>query len=172
MFLDGQRCIEMVNVGQRGRDDSNDRQQAIVPRSNFSCNGRITGYLMSLTQRNGNVQGHPIIQVWRSVSSTEFIRLDTECTLSSITMMTDDMGDEYYLGNVSCTNRNDFQIGDVIGYHQGNSVQYRMWNIPNAEFTTYSFDTDTQLDSVNINNADDIEVKQPLIQVMFGNKFV
>ena len=174
LFLDGQHCVEMINVRQRGSEDSDDGQQAIVPRSNFSCNGRITGYLMSLERRNGNsVQGHPSIQVWRSVGPTEFNRLDTECTLSSIDMMTDGIRDEYYLGNVSCTrnNRNEFQIGDIIGYHQVDSVQYQLWNTPNTEFRTYIFNTDTQLNSVNINNADDTKDKQPLIQVMFGKKF-
>ena len=172
--LDGQSCVDTVDVRQRGDDDFNDARQAIVPRSNFSCNGRITGYLISLVRRNGNnVRGYPSVQVWHPTSSTVYTRVDTECTLteSDINMMTDIGGGDYYLGNVSCTgnNRTEFQSGDVIGYHQADSVRYQLWNIRTVEYTAYNYDANAPLNSVNINNADNSDDdRQPLIQVMFG----
>ena len=169
MTLDGQSCVDTVNVRQRGNDNFRDARQVIVPRSNFSCNGRITGYLMSLDQQNGNnVQGHPSVQVWHPINSTVYTRVNTECALteSDITSIED-----YHLGNASCTgnNRIEFQSGDVIGYHQADSVRYRLWTIRTTEYIAYSYDANTPLSTVNINNADNsIDDRQPLIQVMFG----
>ena len=177
MTIDGQSCVDTVNVRQSRDDDTRDARQVIVPRSNFSCNGRITGYLISLNQRNGNnLQGHPNVQVWHrtSLNSPEYTRVETDCVLTDSDINISDMGD-YHLGNISCTggNRIEFQSGDVIGYHQADSVRYRLWSIRTTDYTAYSYNTNTPLSTVNINNADDtIDDAQPLIQVMFGKKMV
>ena len=140
--------------------------------STFSCNGRVTGYLISLDSDSSS-GSYPSIQVWHPTSSTEYTRVDTECALtaSDISLMRDN-GDEYHLGNVSCTgsNRIEFQSGDVIGYHHGSSVLYRLWLIDTNEYTTYHHDTSSPLDTFNINNNDvsSTDNRRPLIQVMYG----
>ena len=117
--------------------------------------------------------GYPSVQIWRPKNSTVYIRVDTECalTVNDINRMTDSMGFEYYLGNVSCTgnNRIEFQSGDVIGYHQGSSVRYNIWNIETAGYISYYHDSSDPLTTFNIKSADGLlENRQPLIQVMFG----
>ena len=155
--------------------------QVIVPRSNFSCNGRVTGYLISLMQGNGS-EGYPSVQVWHPTSSTdqEYTRVDTECALnaSDISMMRDGNETDYYLGNVSCTgiNRIEFQSGDVIGYHQGSDVLYQLWSIESNGYTFYYYhNTSSPLNTLS--NSSDVQSainRQPLIAIMYGkiNKFM
>ena len=145
----------------------------IVPRSSFSCNGRVTGFLISL-ESDSSSGSYPSVQVWHPISSTEYTRVDTECELtdSDISMMRDGNGNDYYLGNVSCTgnNRIEFQSGDVIGYHHGSSVLYRLWSIDTNGYTTYHHDTSSPLNTFNINDNDvsSTDNSQPLIEVMYG----
>ena len=143
----------------------------IVPRINFSCNGRITGYLISL-ERDASSGDYPIVQVWHPTSSTAYTRVDTECPLTEndISRMRNEL-DEYYLGNVSCTgnNRIEFQSGDVIGHYHANAVRYRLWNIGTVGYTSYICDEVSPPNTFNINIADDSLTGQPLIQVLYGN---
>ena len=157
---------------QKGSAGSSDGTsgQVIIPRSNFSCNGRITGYLISLERQSGSVAGAPTVQVWHPTSSTEYTKVDTECPLtdSDISMMKDG-GDRYYLGTVSCIGNNsiEFQSGDIIGYHQGDSVRYRLWSVNNNGYMAYYYNNEPN--PVNISNPDGtLNDRQPLIQVMYG----
>ena len=116
---------------------------------------------------------YPILQVWHPTSSTEYTRVDAECPLNDtdISMNTDDMGNIYYFGNVSCTGNNSikFQSGDIIGYHQSDPLHYRVWSIVTSGYTAYYRDVSTPLTTFNINNADGTtNNRQPLIQVMYG----
>ena len=170
--LDAQSCVDTVNVRKRGDNSASTTRQVIVPNSAFSCNGRVTGYLISL-QSDSSSGGYPSVQVWHPTSSTQYTRVDTECALtaSDISMMTDDNGDEYYFGNFSCTgnNRIEFQSGDIIGYHHGSPVRYKLWNIDANGYTSYYLDTNSPLNTFNINHKDiDSIDEQPLIQVMYG----
>ena len=83
-----------------------------------------------------------------------------------------DNGDDYYLGNVSCTgnNRIEFQSGDVIGYHQGSDVHYRLWNIDTNGYTPYYYrNTSVPLEFFTISNSvQPRDNRQPLIEVMYG----
>ena len=73
---------------------------------------------------------------------------------------------------MSCTGneRIEFQSGDVIGYYHASEVQYRLWSTDTTGYTAYQYDSNSPLDTVNINdnNVDVIDNRQPLIQVMFG----
>ena len=144
----------------------------IVPSSVFTCNGRVTGYLISLESASSS-GGYPSVQVWHTTSSTMYTRVDTECALTGndISRMEDRNGDEYYLGNVTCTgnNRIEFQSGDIIGYHHGSSVLYRLWNIDANGYTSYHRDVSSPLNTFNTDSNDDTDSdKQPLIQLMYG----
>ena len=140
----------------------------IVPRSAFSCNGRITGYLISLESASSSGD-YPIVQVWHPTSSTVYTRVATECSLTDNDISEMSNGD-YHLGNVSCTgdNRIEFQSGDVIGYYHANEVWYRLWNIGTMRYTSYIRDENSPPNMFNINNVDNSETRQPLIQVVYG----
>ena len=144
----------------------------IVPSSNFSCNGRVTGYLISLESANNSSGGYPSVQVWHPTSSTEYTRVNTECALTEndVSMMRDE-DDHYYLGNVSCTgnNRIEFQSGDVIGYHQGSPVRYRLWTAQYIGYTSYYLIANSPLNMFIISN--DVPMHNdviPMIELMYG----
>ena len=176
--LDGQGCVNTLNVNQRGTELSLNGEQVIVLGSNFTCGGRIVGYLISL--HRGDTSGSfPSIQIWRR-STTElskYILVGTLCILtdSDITMMSDSTGD-YYLGNVSCIgdDRIQFQSGDIIGYHQDNPSHYQLWNTIAMGYTSYHRNANNPLETLNINAAGNIRTsnRQPLIQLIFGTKIM
>ena len=135
----------------------------IIPRSNFSCNGRITGYQISLRPgavTDPEISLPPIVQVWHPISSTVYTRVDTECLLTAndITLMSGGPTNIYYLGSMSCTgnNRIEFQAGDVIGFYHGSFALYDVYTITTMGYISYIFDVNNQLDTLNINNADSI----------------
>ena len=167
--LNAQSCVDTVNIKQEGTNAAQTRRQVIVPASTFSCNGRITGYLISLESASSEGD-YPIVQVWHPIDSRVYTRVDTECPLTAndISRMTA-MGDEYYLGNVSCTgdNRIEFQSGDIIGHYHSNEVRYRLWNIETMGYTSYSQNHNNPPFTFDINSADDTIV-QPLIQILYG----
>ena len=183
--LDAQGCVDTVNVRQRGTiivsTDDDSGSQVLVPRSNFSCDGRITGYQISLTSVRSSRGSYPIVQVWRPTSSTTYTRVDNACSLSAndITLMENGMDgrneDQYYLGNVSCTenSRIEFQSGDVIGYYHSDRLLYRLQSIQTIGYISYLLITeefDNPADQFNINDRQVVIIndRQPLIQVMFG----
>lgn len=164
----------MPDVQQQGTISPPASIQAIIPAYNFSCNGRVTGYLVSLERENLFIGDFPRIQIWRPTSSTVYSRVGTVCdlTASDISRMTDNAENEYRLGNVSCTgnSRIEFQSGDVIGYHQGSTLRYRLWNIGIVGYTSYHLDRFfNTLDTIDISSVDDtFSDRQPLIHLMYG----
>ena len=167
----------MFDVQRQGNDTIPTRSQVIIPEYSFSCNGRITGYLISLAEEGNFGNRYPSVQVWHPTSpnSDTYNRVDTECALTAndINRMTDSMGNEYYLGNASCTgnSRIEFQPGDVIGYHQsfGILLRYEVWSIETMGYTSYRDSASNPLDTIDITNVDDtFDNRLPLIQVTFG----
>jgi len=146
--------------------------QVIVPMTAFSCNGRITGYLISLERLSGEERDErPIIQVYRPTIGSLF---NEEDRYTLRTNEITNMGD-YHLANVSFTNNNriEFQLDDVIGYYIPNESRYNVWNIEAEGYTSY-IDQGSREDIFSINfETDSIEDnRQPLIQVIFGKAFI
>ena len=173
-ILDGQSCIDTVDVMQRGNITLFANAQMVVPESNFSCNGRVTGYLISLRMVSAS-GSYPTVHVWHATNPPVYTRADTECLLTAtdISIMTDDMGNDYYLGNVSCTgnNRTEFQSGDIIGYHQGSPLSYEVWSSNNSigYTTVIRFAQPTPPATFNLGSIDASGNNiQPLIQILYG----
>ena len=172
MFTAGQRCVDLVNVNQQGTDLFSTGillgNQVIVPMTAFSCNGIITGYLISL-QYDSRQNGNSTIQVFHPTSSSSYSEVH-EYTLqdSDIT----DMGD-YHLANVSLTgsDRVEVQSGDIIGYYIRNTPRYNIWNIETMGYTSYTRALGAPSGSFTIVNSGTAS-RQPLIQVTFGKVFV
>ena len=170
--VDGQStsCVDMVDVEQAGDNAADTNRQVIVEGTEFSCNGRITGYLISLV-KDSSSGDYPIVQVWHPTNPTQYTRVDTECPLteSDINRMRRN-GDEYYLGNVSCTgdNRIEFQSDDIIGHYHANTMRYQLWNIGTTGYTSLVRDENSPLNTFNVNGVDDSLTRQPLIKVLYG----
>ena len=157
----------MVNVQQQGMDRLGSNLFVIVPRSNFSCNGRITGYMASLNQNRDGFCRNPGIIVWQP-RNTEPMRYSIR---GFYTLSNDDISavEDYYFANVSFTgnNRIEFQSGDVIGYWHASSPCYTVWNIRTAGYTSYGIRRFGRSRFFSIND-DSTSSRQPLIQVTFG----
>ena len=168
--IDGQSgCVDVVDIQQQGTNASSTSGLVIVPKYNFSCNGRITGYLIRLDVNVVDLEEYPAIQIWHPISknSTIYNKVGATCTLTAddiITHITEN--GSYHLGNVSCTgdNKTEFQSGDVIGYYQSNSS---LLNIETEGYTSYII-KNSSLTSINISRVDHMFKSRPLIQVMYG----
>ena len=169
--INGQGCVDVVDIQQQGTNSSFTNGLVIVPEYNFSCNGRITGYLARLELNVVDSGEYPTIQIWHPVAqnSTIYCIVGNVCTLTAndiINITTNESS--YYLANVSCTgsNRTEFQSGDVIGYYQSNSSHSRLLNVLTEGYTSYRISS--SLSNINISNFDALRSIQPLIQVMHG----
>jgi len=58
-------CMDTVIVDREGSFGAGSSRQVIVPQSNFFCNGRLTGFVVSLYDYENDNQFLPHIQVWR-----------------------------------------------------------------------------------------------------------
>ena len=131
----------------------------------------MTGCATSL-QIAEDIGDFPIVQVWHPINFTFYTRVGTAYGLTEddINRTTDHYDNVYYLGNVSCTGNdiNEFQSGDVIGYYQSDRPRYLLWNAAFSGYTYYHHDVNSTLDTFNINNANVIDSRQLLIQVIHG----
>ena len=164
--------MDTVNVQQQGDNRLSSNLYVIVPRSNFSCNGRITRYMASLFQNDNEFDecNFPRILVWRP-SNTE----QTIYTIqNTYTLQRNDIDNmrNYYLADVSFTNndRIEFQSGDVIGYQHRSSPCYTAWSINTPGYTSYTRSTNFFFNTINIGSSfiTANTNRQPLIQVTFG----
>ena len=169
----GESCIDFVDIRQEGANTLSTSGLIIVPEYNFSCNGRITGYLIRLEQNAMDSTEYSSIQVWQPINqnSTIYNKVGT-CILTAddIVNITKN-GSLYHLGDISCTgdSRTEFQSGDVIGYYQSNSSRYQLLNINATEGYTSYGSKNSSLTSIDISNVDyTYKSTQPLIQVMYG----
>ena len=152
-----------VNAQQRGTNTLGRLVNVVVPRYNFSCNGRITGFMASLNQ-DESFCVNPRIVVWQPVNSQRTIY----SFRNSYRLNDDDIVaiGNYHFANVSFTedDRLDFQSGDVIGYQHRSGPCYTVWSIRTEGYITYS----TSESMVDINRANAAIGWQPLIEVFIG----
>ena len=173
-FIDGQSCVDIVNVDQQGTDlfstGTFTGAQVMVPMTAFSCNGIITGYLISL-QFDSDQSGNPTIQVFRPTSSSSYSEVH-EYTLQDRDIT--DMGD-YHLANVSFTGSDRVEVhsGDIIGYFIQATPQYNIWSIQTMGYISYttSLLAFRPFSSFTITTSGTAN-RQPLIQVIFGKFFL
>jgi len=162
----------MVDVQRSGIQSFASRSQVIIPMSNFSCSGRLTGYMISLNLVGTDSSNYPTIQVWRPTSSVSYDLVEGQYELVAADV-TDNGG--YHLANVTLTgvNRIQFQSSDVIGYYLPSNVNfYSVWNIQTMGYTSYmvSLGQANSIPTTATITTDMVADSQPLIQVIFGEK--
>ena len=167
-LLGGQECTDSVDVEQNG-DEIGYGRIAIIPRLNFTCNGRINSIRARVTFRTDR-SANAFFQVWRpsSTGSTIYnkigeVQLSDELTgLSSGGVQTT---------NIILTGINIIQVqsGDVVGYYREFGARYRFRTIQTAGYIQHEFDGTNDPTSVNLNDADrNNDNRQPLIQFTIG----
>ena len=165
-LLGGQFCTDYVDVHQDGRNQIDRDRLAIIPRLNFTCDGRITGIRARvLLNFDNNRNDYPFFQVWRpsSVGSTIYNKIG-EVQLQSDDQVTG--SGTYRTANIVLTGNNiiEFQSGDVVGYYHPPNARYRVRTIRTDGYILYQFTG--SFESVNLNNG--VIDRQPLIQFTIG----
>ena len=172
-ITDGQSCVDMVNVQKRGVVQLNANSQVIIPMSNTSCNGRITGFMVSLSKQPKGTN-YPRIEVWNPTSSPTEFKMGGMYTLAErdITRMTN-----YCFANVSFADNETIKFvkGSFIGIYLPPNPLYTVWSINTTGYNYYTKRLNRgMMPRMNLNITRIISVynlvndSQPLIQIVFG----
>ena len=167
-LLGGQLCTDSVNIQQNGDNQIGRDMLGIIPRLNFTCNGRITSITARMTFDNRR-NNYPFFQVWRPASVGSKIYNKTgEVQLQSDDQVTG--SGTYRTANIMLTGNNTIEVQsrDVVGYYHPPDARYRVRTILTDGYILYQFAGSPGL-SVNISNANQINNnRQPLIQFTIG----
>ena len=174
LLLGGQTCTDSVNIEQDGDTHlwhTPNGRLAIIPRLNFTCNGRITSIRarVSSSSRSGNLL---FLQVWRPVSADAIYNNIGEVQLQSNQVTG---SGTYRTADIMLTGDNtiEFQSGDVIGYYHPFNTRYLVRDINTTGYVLYRFDGSPAPNSVNLNNRNAmINFRQPLIQFTIGTEII
>ena len=174
-LLGGQECTDYVNVQRNGWNQLYYNRLGIVPRLNFTCNGRITS-IRARVNLSSEGSDYPFIQVWRarSAGSTIYHKID-EVKLPADDQVIRDSNN--YTGvtiNLTGNNRIEVQSGDVVGYYHPRNARYRVRGISIAStdgYVLYRFNGMPTSNSVNLSEADRrLNYRQPLLQFTIGTQ--
>ena len=126
-------CFEKVTVQQKGTKVFHSWSHFIIPQANFTCNGRITSVIasMSMVRNNGT---NPFVEVWHPTSpDMDVLNKVGEVQLveSKVVEEVNNDGSTYWLVNITLNDddRIEFEAGDVIGYYHPPDSRYLVWNI-------------------------------------------
>ena len=166
-LLGGQFCTDSVDVEQSGNNIIRHGRLAIIPRLNFTCNGRITSIKVGLFLSHHR-NDYPYFQVWRaeSVNSTIYNKIG-EVQLQSDDQVTG--SGNRPTANIILTGNNTIEVqsGDVVGYYHPPDARYQVRTTGTDGYILYQFVESFQ--SVNLsNNVYDENYRQPLIQFTIG----
>ena len=167
-LLGGQECTDGVDVQQDGDNQIGRDRLAIIPRLNFTCNGRITGITARVRLVNRR-SDYPRFQVWRaeSINSTIYNKIG-EVQLQSDDQVTG--SGRYRTANIIFTGNSTIEVqsGDVVGYYQPLDIRYHVRTIQTDGYILYQFNGSSK--SVNLSRGTYRNERQPLIQFTIGNK--
>ena len=160
LLLGGQECTDYVNIQQNTNNVVGQNRQAIIPRLNFTCNGRIT----SIRARVSFVVriSYPFFQVWRAalVGSTTYNKI-SEVQLPHTVIF-----DEGVVTFDLTDSAIEVQSGDTVGYYHPPDSR-RVRDIRTDGYILYQFSG--LHESVDLNNSIAIDDnRQPMIQFTIG----
>ena len=126
----------MVNIQQQGDDQLDTNSQVIIPMSNTSCSGRISGFMVSLSKQQNEIN-YPRIEVWKPTKSPIQFKIEGNYTLAEqdIISMTN-----YHYANVSFTDNEaiKFEKGSFIGIYLPPNPHYTVSSIKNTGYSYYT----------------------------------
>ena len=172
IYLGGGFCIDSVDIQQNPENRLGRDKLAIIPRLNFSCNGRIIG-IRAKVYTSMMPENSLYIQVWRSsfTGSPVYNKIE-EVQLKLDEQLID--SNNFAIINISLIGNNalEFQSGDVIGYYHPARSRYQVTEIQTTGYVLYRFNGSSSLDSLNISQSERVlNSRQPLLQFIVGMKF-
>ena len=169
-LLGGQECTDYADVQQDGDSELYNSRLAILPRLNFTCNGRITNIRARVSYFGYNdIKNSPYFQVWRHIVNTTTYNKIGEVQLQSDSQVTFG-SNNYREANITLTSNNtiEFQSGDVVGYYHPSNSRYHVRDIATDGYTRYRFNGPNE-NSVDLTNRIAIShLSQPLLQFLIG----
>jgi len=166
----GQICFESASVQQRGTDRFNSPRQVIIPRANFTCNGRITSVSVSMNRVNSGTSD-PYLEVWhpQSPGIGVFDKVGEIQLIDNVLAQVGTGDSAYWNLNISLVEsvRIEFEAGDVVGYYQPPDSRYQMWTIRTTGYTAYDTPTPSNTSDLVILNINSVG-RQPLILLTTG----
>jgi len=167
-----QTCTDFVNIQQDGNSNIGSNILAIVPRLNFTCDGRITE-IMARVRRRIDGSSYPYFQVWRPSPTNSIVYTNIgEVQLQSNQLSQVDS--DNYDARIVLTSSDtiEFQSGDVVGYFHPSDILYRVRTLRTSGYIQYEFNETPAPISIDLGDADnDRDQRQPLIQFMIGNQY-
>ena len=163
-------CTDPVNIQQNGNSHLGRNRLAIIPRLNFTCDGRITN-IRAEVMRSNSRDASLSFQVWRSSSPGSM----TYSRISEVLLQSDNQAtrrrSNLYDANITLTgtSRIEFQSGDIVGYFHPNGIRYSVRDIQTDGYVLYRFDGSPPPTSVDLSMRNAmINSRQPLIQFTIG----
>ena len=165
-LLGGQECTNYVDVQQSGNVIMGHNRLVIIPRLNFTCNGRITSIRARMIVDNSR-SDYLSFQVWRpaSVGSTMYsktgeVQLQSDDQLSVVNNVT-------RIATITLTGNNTMEIqsGDVVGYYHPPDARLRVISRRTDQYRVYEFTGSNESITLTNNNPNNL---QPLIQFTIG----
>lgn len=156
----------MVNVQQQGDEQIDDNSQVIL--FQMKCSGRITGYMVSLSQEE-NGSNYPSIQVWSPTESAKVLE-----NVNNYMLTEDDINEtqNYYFANVTFAEDKmiKFNSSSYIGYYQPSDSRYTIWSVNTtaAGYSIFTIERNEFNDFFDFVEATGITDSQPLIQIVIG----
>ena len=174
-LLGGQFCTDIVDIQKNGNNPIGHDRLAIIPRLNFTCNGRITSIRARVEfDDNTNRIEYPFFQIWRPSSTVPLVHNKIGEVHLKDTQVFLDNGN-FRVANITLTGINTIEVqsGDVVGYYHPRDARYRVRTIPTDGYVLYEFDG--SYESVNLNDLRDNDIRdgrQPLIQFTVGKVYM
>ena len=167
----GQTCIDVVDdVQQTGDGQISIGRTVIVPRLNFTCNGRIINIrvrILSDPDPDNTGTNFPSIQVWRQSSTPQLYNLINVVQIES-SHLNNQLTHLEAIISLTGDNRIQFLSRDAIGFYNPSDSGYVTRDIITPGYVFYFF-LGSDDSSLNLNNANfSADERQPLIQFTLG----
>ena len=167
-LLGAQECTDYVNVLQPGDDIRGQNRTEIIPRYNFTCNGRITNITARLFNSSGRGD-YPSFQMWRPASfgSTVYTKI------GEVQLQPDDQLNEvtnnFLIAIIILASNNTIEVqsGDVVGYYHPPNTDVRVMTRAVDGYMQYEFSGSPETVDL-LNSIDHLNFQQPVIQFTVG----
>ena len=167
----GLTCIDVVdNVQQTPNSQIIANRTVIVPRLNFTCNGRITKIRVRIDSAteipnyDNTGTNFPYIQVWRQSPTSQL----NYSLVDKVQIQSDHLNTHLEaIIPLTGNNRIQFLSGDVIGFYNPPDSGYVTRDIGTPGYVLYVF-VGSNASSFNLSTGIMLDRKQPLIQFTLG----
>ena len=173
-LLGGQFCTDYVDIQQNGNNRIGRNRLAIIPRLNFTCNGRITSIRarVEFDDDEDRIE-YPFFQIWRLSSTDPLVYNKTgevELQNNQVSLDSEDFG----IATINLTGNNTIEVqsGDVVGYYHPPQTRYQVRTTQTDGYILYRSDELPDPPSfINLDESSNRENdRQPLIQFTIGKQ--